>query len=177
MAVANPELTLEPQAKKKKKGFGIGLDVSAFFPSDRDIVRAFAAANYGIGLSPTNINFRPGTHFIWDIGLNGDSRAGSRYFTVAPTFGVIYSPQNEDSQSTFRPYFAARVGPYYADYSILRNNTRFKDRGFGWNGNVEAGLFLTDKIRVSVRYDKFSEKDGFDLGGLRAGVTWQFLRF
>lgn len=179
LVFANPELSLKRQEepKKKKRGFGIGLDVSAFFPSDKDIVRAFSATSVGVGLSPTNIYYKEGTRFIWDVGINGDSQAGSRYFTIAPTVGYIYSVKTDESNSSFRPYVAVRVGPAYADYSILKNNVRFKDRKFGWNANAEIGLFLTDKFRISARYDKFSEHDGFDLGGLRVGATWQFLRF
>lgn len=176
-AMANPD-SLQPAPKAKKKSFGVGMEFSAFFPTDKDIIRAFSSSTYALGLTPTSIYFKEGNHFVWDLAFNGDSQNGSRYFSVVPSFGYMSVLSSEGSASSFKPYFAARVGPAYTDYSVgYTGFARVKGRKFGWNANAEVGLFLTDKIRISARYDKFSELDGLDFGGLRTAITWQFARF
>ncbi|MCE9558389.1 MAG: hypothetical protein K8R88_05510 [Armatimonadetes bacterium] len=163
--------------KKKSLGFGLGLSVSAFFPTSSKIKSAFQSSTISFGLSPTNIYFKDGMHTDFDLTVLTDSRSGSRYTVVLPSFGLLKSFGGSQQRSGVKPFVAARLGPAYYDYSILQGVNRTSERGWGLNANTEFGFFMNEKLRLSARYDWISASKGFRFDGLSLGATWQFVKF
>jgi hypothetical protein len=120
----------------------------------------------------------PISNQIWkispDLHFVSGSKNGNK-FTVVP-FGVsaVKSFGSQGGHSTYVKFLA---GGAYTDYSLNEGTTHYSGKKFGAGGSAEVGSYLTEKVKLSVRYDAFSKVDNFDFSGLTAQLQFAIGKF
>jgi hypothetical protein len=165
-------------AQKKSNRLGIGVSFGAFFPTDKRVIEATSSSTYSFGLSPTNIYYKDGLNSTFDVQILSNNLRGSKYFVLIPSYGYVKTFGDKDKVSGVKPFAALRVGPAYSDFSMVSGvNTKSRGKQLGFNANAELGVFMSETVRLSARYDVFSKTKQYKWDGLSLGLTWQFGRF
>jgi hypothetical protein len=152
----------------------IGVGFGAYFPQSAEI-----RAIFGDTVQRTGLTFRrhprrgEGWRVTNDVGLITGSGSGSRFAVIPFTYGM--ERHFGDQREEFRPYVRIAAGIAYHDYSILRGGgesaIRFTGQRFGTTANVELGTHITERLRLSARYNVFSKVSGFDFSGLEISAN------
>lgn len=155
-------------------GTYLGLEAGAYFPTNSVIRDVFGSTLPRIGINFINNNqpnkFKPSFNF----GVIGANKNGSRFLAIPVTVGVGQQYGHPGSGS--RPYWRAGAGAAYFDYSIDQNNTGnpIAARKVGFCGVAEAGILLSERVRLSAAYNYFSKQDDFDFSGWELKVSFLF---
>lgn len=155
--------------------FGWGAEIGAFLPTDSTIRDLLGGTWLSYGIKPVSIKVREGVRLDTDLAVTTRQKNGNKAALVRGTVGFLQ--QFGDSESSTVPYVAARIGPTYFDYSITQGSVYKSSKRIGWGGNLEIGVLLSKRLRVSARYDILSEVDGFNFNGFSFGLTYQVARF
>lgn len=151
--------------------FGLGVGGGAYFPSSSLLKGAFGDQWTSIGFSPSSSRSATGGRTDFDIQVLSKSSGGNRLFVFAPTFG--YSQGFGNDRKGVVPYFAARIGPAYADYRIY--SVTHRDTLI--NTNFELGATVGERFRLYGRYDGFTKRNGVDFSGFSVNAQWLFASF
>lgn len=153
-----------------------GASVGWYFPTSGKMRDALGNNFFDVGLSAPFAQMKPdGTQASSSFGVITANRNGNRLFILPATFGVM-KMMGRGQES--KPYVAARAGIAYYDYRITDPSTLVRKSGnrIGYTGNLEAGVILSQNLRVAARYNWFSKVDGFDFTGIELKLAYQFFR-
>jgi hypothetical protein len=155
--------------------FDIGASAGFFLPSSGEVRGAFGSSIFkfgigGVGRQSTG-NLKMGTQLDF-ITAN---KNGNRMFIAPFTFNVEQA-LSLDQSSNIVPYVKAFAGLAYIDYGITRGGLRFDEKVIRPTYGIEGGVVVTDRIRLSARYNMFPKTGGFDFSGLTVAATISLLR-
>jgi hypothetical protein len=174
------------QEDKKDERPYFGIKVGFFMPSNGETRDMFGSTVFAFGISmddfsrqpdkwrlTADIDFITGRHDPDDNDLFPENK-----FFALPLTASIGRVFGADS-SKMRPYVRIGAGVAYMDYSVTRPSTgeRFSAKRGVPTANAEAGIFISDRIRVAARYDWFAKVDEFDFSGLQLTATFNLIRF
>lgn len=157
------------------QGSGYGPQVGVFFPASKELRDALGSSWFSIGFTqvPTQ---RAGRQLIsTDYNVLAADRFGNRLFILTPSVGILLPLSEEGSETSL--YAAVRAGVSYIDYNITTNGVQRRGNSFGFNGNVELGMYIGERFNIAARYDLFSEKDGLNFNGLTLSLRYSIVRF
>jgi hypothetical protein len=156
------------------KSLGVGAGV--FFPVDRSARDAFGDTWFSWGIRPVSFDSREGFKVAADVNVLARRAHGNRLTILSATLGVGRTFGEGDSNA--QPYAIVRAGPAYFDYAVTQpGGARVSAQRIGVNGNVELGVILGDRLRLSARYDLFSNFDGLKFDGVSLSLVYQVYRF
>jgi hypothetical protein len=157
-----------------KSGTYLGLEAGAYFPQDSTIKTIFGATLPRFGLSFINNSQPDKMKPSFDFSVIGANKNGSRFLCIPVTIGL--GQQYGAPGSGSRPYWRVGAGAAYFDYSIDPNNTGNPTAAhkIGFTGVAEAGILISERIRLSASYNYFSKQDNFDFSGFDLKVSFLF---
>jgi hypothetical protein len=148
-----------------------GVSVGIYIPRDAE-TRAALGDNimrFGFGnvRAQRTGNLKIGTEFD----IISASRGGNRLMMIPVTIMAEQQlPMGESSG--FTPYVRGFAGAAYIDYSIVASDgNRHASRVIRPTYGAEAGVVLTDRVRLSARYNIFPRTGGFDFSGTQLSAT------
>lgn len=156
------------------KSLGVGAGV--FFPSDRSARDAFGDTWFSWGIRPASFDSQEGFKFAADVNVLSRRAHGNRLLILSGTLGMgrLFGQGASNAQ----PYAIVRAGPAYFDYAVTQpGGTRVSAQRIGLNGNVELGVIFGSRLRLSARYDLFSNFDGLKFDGVSVSLVYQVYRF
>lgn len=157
-----------------KSGTYLGLEAGAYFPTSTVIRNVFGSTLWRAGINFINNSqpdkMKPSLNFS----IIGANRDGNRFLAIPVTFGV--GRQYGAVAANVRPYWRVGAGASYFDYSIDVNNAGnpISATKFGFTAVAEAGILLSDRIRLSASYNYFSKQDDFDFSGFDIKLSFLF---
>jgi opacity protein-like surface antigen len=165
-------------AQNNRGGSYLGVKGGLYFPSNGEIRDIFGSSIFVFGISADDFSRQPDK---WRLTGNFDFISGTKdndKFFAAPvtaSVGRVFGAPGD----RMRPFVRFGVGGAYFDYSITRPSTgeRFSTKRFGFTADAEAGVFLSDRVRVSAKYVWFSKVDDFDFSGFQLTATVNLFRF
>ena len=157
-------------AQEEARGTRLGLRLSAYFPADAEVRRAFGDVIPwpGIAIVPP---VRPGrTRLYPSLELVG-ARSGRDHFFVVP-LTLALEHHGHGTNGRYVPYARADAGIGYFDYRLRRSSTEtLRARRGGALGDAEVGMIFTRALRVGARYRLMQRMDGVTFGGVEVGVV------
>jgi len=164
------------QANDDLKGIGLGGTVGTFTPTGSKLRDAFGANRFKIGFRPVAPKEFP-NRWLPDVGVDAISaeRRDNRLFILPVTFGVVKRFGNP--KDFIRPYVRVGAGVAYMDYAFDSGGRRIAAKRFGPTGNLEAGLRITDRVRISATYHVFPEYDETKFDGIELSLTYTVFKF
>lgn len=174
MVVAALAMVSAAQAQNER-GIAIGPQAGAYFPTDGTTRDLLGVTWWNIGLGPTRAEVAEGWKFSSDMKFLSRRNKGNKVFIVMPSFGFTKSFGYIEDK--WVPYFAARTGPAYMDYSFTRSGRYVSTKRVGWNTNIEGGLVIDGKLRISAGYTWLPKYDGLDFSGFSIGATFELFRW
>jgi len=155
------------------RNFGVGLSGGVFYPTTSAVKNTLGAKWTSFGVGPTWVGYRSGLHSLWDVDMWGMSSNNNRAFIALPTYGYQYVFGDAKLKDQVKPFVAAHVGPSYTDFRIGSSSAR----QLGIGGALEAGVFYSDRLKISARYNMMSKVKDFDFSGLNLTFTWTVTKF
>jgi hypothetical protein len=153
----------------------LGITVGGFFPTDSEIRDLVGKSFLQFGISPGGGITKEKYSIKPELTFLGGSGNGNR-FSIWGLPVTITIPLGMGRETNI-PYVAAGIGPTYFDYNITRPGpTNFNDKGFGVISHIEGGMVFSQNLKLSIRYNMLSEKDGFNFNGVQVGLSWQFFK-
>ncbi len=146
----------------------IGASVGVFMPSSRVMRDAFGSQVLRFGLGSVGRqstgNFKIGT----EMDIISANKNGNRLFIVPFTFNA---EQQLATSGALRPYIKPFAGLAYIDYGINTFGGRQDNKLIRLTYGAEAGIVLSEKLRLSARYNIF-QNSGLDFSGLTLSATF-----
>lgn len=186
IAAACVSSAVAQEDKKKDDRPYFGIKVGFFMPTDGEMRDMFGSTVFAFGISMDDFSRQPDKwRLTADIDFitgrndpNDNDLIPENKFFAMPLTASVGRVFGSDS-SKMRPYVRFGAGVAYMDYSVTRPSTgeRFSVKRGLPTANAEAGLFISDRIRIAARYDWFAETDGFDFSGLQLTATFNLIRF
>ena len=155
----------------------LGVEAGAYFPTDAKIRDIFGTSVFKVGFNYGNAGRQADKwRLTYNFNFLSADKDGSRFFLVPVTAAVGRIFGDEDSST--RTYVRAGVGFAYMDYGInVSSVDRRTDRKILPTANVEAGVILSDRLRLGGSYNWFSKTDGLDFSGFQVTLSYSVLRF
>jgi hypothetical protein len=155
-----------------KTGTYLGLEAGAYFPTDPVIRDVFGSSLPRFGINFINNSQPTKMKPSFNFSVIGASKDGNRFLCIPLTAGV--GQQYGSPGSGARPYWKVGAGIAYFDYSIDPNNTGFPTsaRKFGFTAVGEAGVLISERIRISASYNYFAKQDDFNFSGWDLKVSF-----
>lgn len=154
-------------------GTYLGLEAGAYFPTDSVIKDVFGATLPRIGINFINNNQPNKLKPQFNFAVIGASRNGNRFLAIPVTAGV--GQQFGNTGSSTRPYYRVGAGVAYLDYSIdATGSNRIQNSRVAFCANAEAGILLSERIRLSAAYNYFSKSDDFNFSGYELKLSFLF---
>lgn len=159
-----------------------GVDVGFYRPTSGEIRDAFGDSLFRFGLRPFENRITKDWKFAVDVTILSARSGDDRLLAIPLTFGFTRSFGNPED--TAIPFVQVAAGPAYYDYAIGRDveaegttTERVKDRKWGSNVNLEAGVMFNRRFSVSVRGDWYSKTDDFDFSGVSLTLSYAAFRW
>ena len=160
-------------AQQSSSQSGIGVSVGIYLPTSAQIRTDLGnqALQFGLGNASTG---RPSEGAISPeytlIVANGN---GNKLFIFPFTYGYEYH-FGADSSATTLPYVRPFAGVAYYDYSItdFASAQHYSTKQLGATYGLEAGLRISNKVKISGTYNFFTQSNGFSFNGLSLAATY-----
>lgn len=152
-----------------------GPSVGLYVPSNAGIRKALGSQWYEFGIGPADLSLREGWRVGSDLSMVRRHGNNNKFWMVLPSIGTTYTAVNRGTD--VQPFISFRGGPAYFDYSIDKAGTRVSTKRVGLNANVEAGIVVSERLRISVRYNVVSKFDGFNFDGTAFLVSYKLFRW
>lgn len=153
-------------------GLSIGGTYGYLLPQDTAMKNAFGSSITRIGITPVSDRQRQRGIFP-DIETISASANGNRMFLLPITYGF---EQHMNEGEIFRPYYRLFVGLAYIDYDVTIGGVNNTGRKFITTYGAEIGATITDKLRVSARYNAFAKTDGLNFNNIELTATYTLFR-
>ena len=165
-------MAVTANAQTQSLGISIGGTYGYLLPQDDAMKSAFGSSIARIGFTPVSQGQRQKGIFP-DIEVISASANGNRMFLLPITYGY---QQNLSEEGVFRPYFRIFGGLAYMDYDVTIAGANNTGRKFITTYGVELGATLTDKIRISARYNGFAKTDGLNFNNIELTATYTLFK-
>ncbi len=153
----------------------LGVSAGIYMPTSGAVRDAFGSSVFRFGLgsvgSQRTGNVKIGTELNFITANKNGNRLLMVPFTVAAEQQLTM-----DRNATTRPYVKAFAGLAYIDYGINNFGGRQTDRGIRPTFGVEGGLVVSDRLRLSARYNQMTRIGGFDFSGVTLAATFSLSR-
>jgi hypothetical protein len=153
----------------------LGASAGWYIPVSSDVRDAFGNAIFHFGIGSvgrvTTGNLKIGTNLDF-ITAN---RNGNRLLIVPLTLEVEQA-LTMDAHATTKPYIKGFIGGAYMDYGITQAGIRTEDKVLRMTLGAEFGVVISDRLRLSARYNAFPKTGGFDFSGITLSATVQVLK-
>jgi len=163
-----------------------GLKLGVFMPTDGEMRDMFGSTVFAFGISMDDFSRQPDkwrltADFDFIVGRHDpddDDLFPENKMFLLPVTASIGRVFGGDS-SRARPYVRFGAGVAYMDYSVTRPSTgeRFSTKRGVPTANAEVGMLISDRVRISARYDWFAKADDFDFSGLKLTASVNLIRF
>ncbi|MFN3728404.1 MAG: hypothetical protein ACK4XJ_01650 [Fimbriimonadaceae bacterium] len=167
----------EPEREKIPLSGQIGV----YYPSNGEMRQLIGSQVLSIGLRPGGARVSKAGTISFDIDAVTGSRDGNKVFLL-PVTGTYTYLFNQDEFATTVPYARLHAGLAYMDYALTRTDPnrgavgRQSAKVIGGTGGIEAGLLFNNNLRLSARYNWFTEPRGFNFNGLQFEVSYVLFR-
>ncbi len=164
-----------------KRKYEIGIDAGVYLPTQRQIQDVFGNAVYKFGLDfGTREAVRNG-RFVPSMGLISAHRNGNSFYLGQALLSYeirLAQPQDLGKRTIVEPFGRASIGAAYADYSITNTaGVHFGAKRILPTGQLEAGVYIGPRVKVTAAYDFFESVDGFNFNGFSLSVAYTLFRF
>ncbi|MFZ4508154.1 MAG: hypothetical protein ACOYON_10725 [Fimbriimonas sp.] len=146
---------------------GLGLEVGAFFPMDKETKELFGNTWLTVGpgsVSQSSIKAGKITSAVSFIQAQKDGNK-----VVIVPLSLVYKTLLGDENAAAVPYYSLGAGAYYSDYSVNRGSgstfRRDSAKVFGSSAFGEVGITFVKRARVTARYNTFSTTHGLKFDG------------
>lgn len=146
----------------------LGVSAGTYMPTNSTIRRAFGDNVFNYGISPMGAQAASGSSAP-SIEFQSANNNGNRLFIGSLTYG--YQKLFGDTSAVVVPYGRVFVGGTYFDYGIDQPGGRQSGKKFGTTGGAELGIVISNRLRLSAKYNFYSKVDGFDFQGLTLSAT------
>ena len=148
--------------------FGIGGSYGILYLQDDAMKTAFGSSIVRFGITPVNLEQRQRGIFPgWEV--ISASANGNNLFLLPVTYGW---EQHFGDEGPFKPFFRVFGGIAYMDYGVTVGATRYSSRTFGTTWGLELGASVSDKLRISARYNAFAKQDGLSFNNIELTATY-----
>lgn len=166
----------------------LGVEVGVMYPSNATTRDLFGSQIMRYGLAQVGGRSKKSAHFYNSLSVINVDHNGNKLFLLPYVAGYeLQLTQNRYASSV--PFIRAEAGYAYYDYSVnvassgniggvqsfaSGGTTHFGAKRGGPTAAVEAGLAISNRWRISARYNWFAKYDDLDFSGAQLSVAYGF---
>ncbi|CAN5469388.1 hypothetical protein BH11ARM1_BH11ARM1_08550 [soil metagenome] len=173
LVLALAALALVGTAAQANAQYDLGASAGLYLPTSGNVRDAFGSQilKFGFGsvgkVSTGNLKIGTGLDFITA------NKNGNRMLVIPFTVNVEQALTMDRNAST-KPYVKGFAGLAYMDFGITTNAIRTEEKAVRMTVGAEFGIVMSDRIRLSARYNYFPKVGGYDLSGISLNATFGF---